>query len=107
MADIVKFNGGRVSYRVKPDGSETFYALNITYLDAILSGSGEFENVTFNIPNPEVVESFEGSLPFAEKSHADILISSDPDADRIGVMANHNGEFRFLTGNEIGMLLTQ
>ena len=69
--------------------------------------SGEFENVTFNIPNPEVVESFEASLPFAQKRHADILISSDPDADRIGIMVNHNGAFRFLTGNEIGILLTQ
>jgi phosphoglucomutase len=69
--------------------------------------SGAFENVTFNIPNPEVVESFEASLPSAEENHADILISTDPDADRIGVMVNHNGAFRFLTGNEIGILLTQ
>jgi phosphoglucomutase/phosphomannomutase len=69
--------------------------------------SGKFEHITFNIPNPEVVESFEASLPFAEESHADILISSDPDADRIGIMVNHKGAFRFLTGNEIGILLTQ
>lgn len=78
------------------------------YLDPKTSNfNGKFENVTFNIPNPEVVESFEASLPFAEDSHADILISSDPDADRIGIMVNHNGAFRFLTGNEIGILLTQ
>jgi len=69
--------------------------------------SGAFENVTFNIPNPEVVESFSASLPFAEESSADILISTDPDADRVGIMVNHNGAFRFLTGNEIGILLTQ
>jgi len=39
MADIVKANGGGVSYRVKPDGSETPYLLNITYVDAILADS--------------------------------------------------------------------
>ena len=67
--------------------------------------SGAFENVTFNIPNPEVVESFDHSLPFARKVNADILISSDPDADRIGVMIHHNGSWQFLTGNEIGIIL--
>ena len=68
--------------------------------------SGAFENVTFNIPNPEVIESFDHSLPFARKVSADILISTDPDADRIGVMIHHNGSWQFLTGNEIGIILT-
>ena len=68
--------------------------------------SGAFENVTFNIPNPEVVESFDHSLPFAKETDADILISTDPDADRIGVMLNHNGSWKFLNGNEIGIILT-
>ena len=68
--------------------------------------SGEFENVTFNIPNPEVVESFDHSLPFAKKMDADILINTDPDADRIGVMLKHNGFWKFLNGNEIGIILT-
>ena len=68
--------------------------------------SGAFENVTFNIPNPEVIESFDNSLPFARKLAADIIISTDPDADRIGVMIHHNGSWQFLTGNEIGIILT-
>jgi phosphoglucomutase len=69
--------------------------------------SGAFENVTFNIPNPEVIESFDSSLPFAKEINADILISSDPDADRIGAMVNHQGSWQFLTGNEIAIILTQ
>jgi phosphoglucomutase/phosphomannomutase len=68
--------------------------------------SGAFENVTFNIPNPEVIESFGISLPYAAEVDADILISTDPDADRIGVMAKHNNDWQFLTGNEIGIILT-
>ncbi len=79
---------------------------NVT-LDARTSNpSGNFENVTFNIPNPEVVESFETSIPFAEKINADLIISSDPDADRIGVMARHNNAYEFVNGNEIGIVLT-
>ncbi|MDJ0984387.1 MAG: phospho-sugar mutase [Desulfobacterales bacterium] len=69
--------------------------------------SGAFENVTFNIPNPEVVESFDHSLPFAQEVDADILLSTDPDADRIGVMVKHKGDWRFLSGNEIGIILSQ
>jgi phosphoglucomutase/phosphomannomutase len=68
--------------------------------------SGAFENVTFNIPNPEVKESFDNSLPYAAQINADMIINTDPDADRIGVMVNHNGTWEFLTGNEIGILLT-
>ncbi len=67
--------------------------------------SGAFENVTFNIPNPEVVQSFEASLPFARASGADLLVSTDPDADRVGAMVAHRGEWVFLTGNEIAILL--
>jgi phosphoglucomutase/phosphomannomutase len=68
--------------------------------------SGAFENVTFNIPNPEVVESFDKAIPFADIEGADIIISTDPDADRIGVMAKHNGAWAFLSGNEIGIILS-
>jgi phosphoglucomutase/phosphomannomutase len=67
--------------------------------------SGAFEKVTFNIPNPEVAESFNTSLPLAQKAGADILLSTDPDADRIGIMVNHHGQWLFLTGNEIAIIL--
>jgi phosphoglucomutase/phosphomannomutase len=80
---------------------------DVTLDPATSNLSGAFENVTFNIPNPEVVESFDHSLPFAQKVDADLLISTDPDADRIGVMLKHNGDWRFLSGNEIGIILTQ
>ena len=65
------------------------------------------KTLPFNIPNPEVRESFDTPLPVAEDVNADILISTDPDADRIGVMAKHRGSWRYLNGNEIGIILTQ
>jgi len=69
--------------------------------------SGRFENITFNIPNPEVVQSFDTSLEFAKKNKADIILSSDPDADRVGIMVNHHDEWIFLNGNEIASILAQ
>jgi phosphoglucomutase/phosphomannomutase len=79
---------------------------NVTLDPQTSNLSGAFENVTFNIPNPEVTESFDKSLPYAEEVEADILVSTDPDADRIGVMLKHRGAWQFLTGNEIGIILT-
>ena len=80
---------------------------DVTLDPATSNLSGAFENVTFNIPNPEVVESFDHSLKFAQEMDADILISTDPDADRIGVMLKHKDNWRFLSGNEIGIILSQ
>lgn len=75
-------------------------------LDPLTSNlSGAFENVTFNIPNPEVVESFGTSFGPADETGADLILNSDPDADRIGVMVKHGGSWEFLNGNEIGILL--
>jgi phosphoglucomutase len=79
---------------------------DVTLDPATSNLSGAFENVIFNIPNPEVKESFNKSLPHADKINADLLISTDPDADRFGVMVKHKGSWKFLNGNEIGVLLT-
>ena len=78
------------------------------HLDPATSNlSGAFENVTFNIPNPEVIQSFDAALPNADAIGADVIMSTDPDADRIGIMVRHNGEWKFLNGNEIGIVLTE
>lgn len=69
--------------------------------------SGAFENITFNIPNPEVTQSFDTSLRYAKEIDADILINSDPDADRVGIMVKHKDNWEFINGNEIATILTQ
>ena len=68
---------------------------------------GSFENVVYNIPNPEVRESYNIPLEFALKVNADLVLSTDPDADRIGAMVMHEGKYVFLNGNEIGAILLE
>lgn len=80
---------------------------NITPDPSTSNQSGKFENVTFNIPNPEVRESFDTTLIFAEKENAELILNSDPDADRIGLMVKHKGNWEYLNGNEIGAILTR
>ncbi len=70
---------------------------------------GQFPNVT-KVPNPEVPECMDRAEKVAREHHADLIISTDPDADRIGGMSNTRpdgkGDYRFLIGNEIASLLT-
>lgn len=67
---------------------------------------GEFPNVKYRIPNPEVREAMEAASAQALDAGADVAMASDPDADRIGLVAVHRGATRFFTGNEIAAILT-
>ena len=59
-------------------------------------------------PNPEEESAFDRAKILAKEVDADVLIATDPDADRLGVMLkNHKGEFTKLTGNQIGTLILE
>ncbi len=60
---------------------------------------------TCSYPNPEIREALEKGLELLEETKGDILIATDPDADRVGVAVKHNNEFRLITGNEMGVLM--
>ncbi|MBE6047177.1 MAG: phospho-sugar mutase [Clostridium sp.] len=58
-------------------------------------------------PNPEMAQVFELALEMAKNEKPDIIFGTDPDCDRIGVVVNlGNGEYKVLTGNQTGLLLT-
>ncbi|MBE7023114.1 MAG: phospho-sugar mutase [Ruminococcaceae bacterium] len=59
-------------------------------------------------PNPENKESFEIAIRYAKENNADLIIGTDPDADRVGILVrNEEGEYIVLTGNQTGVLLTE
>ena len=66
--------------------------------------NGEFPTAPY--PNPEMPQVFELALKMAETEKPDIIFGTDPDCDRIGVVVNANGEYKVLTGNQTGLLLT-
>lgn len=62
---------------------------------------------TVKSPNPEDKEGFKQAIALAEKVGADVVLGTDPDADRIGVLVkNTAGEYEVMTGNQMGVLLT-
>lgn len=66
---------------------------------------GEFPTVSY--PNPEAAEAFELALKLAKEKEADLVLATDPDADRLGVYVKDDktGEYITLTGNMSGCLL--
>lgn len=62
---------------------------------------------TASYPNPESPQVFEIAMEMAKKNAPDIIFGTDPDCDRIGVVVKEaSGEFKVLTGNQTGLLLT-
>lgn len=68
---------------------------------------GEFPTVSY--PNPEAKEAFELGLKLAKEKNADLVLATDPDADRLGVYVKDtkSGEYIPLTGNMLGSLLCE
>lgn len=60
---------------------------------------------TVKSPNPEDARALSLAVSLAKDKEADLVIGTDPDADRLGVVIRHLDEYVYLTGNEIGVLL--
>ncbi|MCI6844872.1 MAG: phospho-sugar mutase [Coriobacteriaceae bacterium] len=60
---------------------------------------------TCQYPNPEFREALQLALDLAEKVKPNLVVATDPDADRMGTAIPHDGEYKLLTGNEMGVLM--
>ena len=66
--------------------------------------NGYFSTCTY--PNPEKKETMELGIALAKQKQADLVLATDPDADRVGIAARlDNGEYHLISGNEMGVLL--
>ena len=67
---------------------------------------GGFPTVDANFPNPERIEVYGPAIERANQTGADLVLATDPDADRLGVVAkDSSGEYRHLSGNRVGALI--
>ena len=58
-------------------------------------------------PNPEIRQVFEEGLKETENFKADLIIATDPDCDRVGIAVLDGGEYKLMTGNEVGAMLSE
>lgn len=77
---------------------------NITVVEEQKNPDGNFPTCPY--PNPEIREAMELGLEYCERTGADLLLATDPDADRCGIAVKASDEsYQLLSGNEVGLLM--
>ncbi len=86
-----------------PEVLQRFGFTNVTIVEEQATPDGNFPTV--NYPNPEESETMSIGLAKAKAMDADILLGTDPDADRVGIgVKNHKGEWVLMNGNQTAVL---
>lgn len=76
---------------------------NVDIVEEQAQPDGNFPTVAF--PNPEEPAAFSLAMEYGERLDSDLLLATDPDADRVGIAVKNGTEYELLTGNQIGALL--
>ncbi len=76
---------------------------DITIVPEQKEPNGDFPTCPY--PNPEIREAMQKGIDLCEEVHPDLLLATDPDADRVGVACKDGDDYTLLTGNEMGVLL--
>lgn len=84
-------------------GLRAFGFTNVCEVPAQAVQDGAFPTVTY--PNPEEAAAFEMAIALGRDCGAELLLATDPDADRLGVAVARDGDYTLLTGNQLGALL--
>lgn len=84
-------------------GLEQFGFNNVYVVEEQAVQDGAFPTVSY--PNPEEGAAFKLAIELGNKVGADLLLATDPDADRLGVAVRNSDRFELLTGNQLGALL--
>ena len=75
----------------------------LTLVEAQKDPDGHFPTCPY--PNPEIRQAMQKGIDLCEQVHPDLLLATDPDADRVGVAVKNGDDYLLLTGNEMGVLL--
>ena len=76
---------------------------DITVVPEQANPDGDFPTCPY--PNPEIREAMQKGIDLCEEVHPDLLLATDPDADRVGVACKAGDDYQLITGNEMGVLL--
>lgn len=91
-------------YRIVPEVLRRIGIKHLSTVDCQMKPDGNFPGLAK--PNPEYPAAFTEGIKVAKEVKSDLIIANDPDCDRVGVMArDKNGEFKCITGNQMGSLL--
>lgn len=92
------------SYPLIPDLFEqTGYQISV--VEEQSAYDPDFSNT--KTPNPEDKASYDLAIEYAKRLNSDLILSCDPDADRMGIVVKHKDDFVYLTGNQGGSILQE
>ena len=94
-------NGTAYKYVTKALKRSGFKNVKTPFLQKFANGNFS----TCPYPNPEFIEAYKCCLKCTENYDADVIVATDPDGDRLGVMIKSTKGYKLLTGNEVGFLL--
>ncbi len=85
--------------------SDIFDYIGVKYklVDEQTFPDGDFETCPY--PNPEKKEAYRLALEYAKEYRPDLILLTDPDCDRVGLMVENKGDYRLLNGDEVSILL--
>jgi phosphoglucomutase len=111
--DLIREKAGEVKIVYTPlHGTGAFHVekilgdlgLNVLTVPEQRDGNGDFPTVAF--PNPEEAAALDMAIKLAGKEQADVVMATDPDADRFGIAVRTSaGDYALVTGNQMGVLL--
>ncbi|MGI6721600.1 MAG: phospho-sugar mutase [Anaerovoracaceae bacterium] len=90
-------------YKLVPQVLKRLGMKNVLTVKEQMVIDGDFPTVAS--PNPEYIEGFELAIEMAEENDIDLIIGTDPDGDRCGVVVRNGDHYETLSGNQIGVLL--
>ena len=110
-SEIVKASGFKVVYTpLNGTGNKPVREIlkrigikDVTVVKEQENPDGDFPTCPF--PNPEIKQALELGMKYCEVTGSDLLLATDPDCDRVGIAVKYQGDYKLLTGNEVGTLL--
>ena len=84
-------------------GLNDFGFTNVHVVEAQAVQDGDFPTVDY--PNPEEAAAFKLAIALGHEKNADLLLATDPDADRLGVAIRQGDDYKLLSGNQLGAML--
>ncbi len=88
-----------------PEALKRWGFTNLNIVEAQIHPDGDFPTV--KVPNPEFKETLQLGIDQLLETQSDILLATDPDADRLAIVVNQNGTPHILSGNQIATICTQ
>ncbi len=110
-SDIIKKSSVKIVYTplhgtgksLIPQSLEKLGFKDVSYVEEQMVADGNFPTV--KKPNPEEAEALKMGIELAKKIGADIVIATDPDADRMGIVVKSGNDYEIITGNQIGSII--